>query len=591
MKSKLIVVISALFPSLCWAQFPIVSMAFTPPTGVNQEAMICSKVTLSFYDYTGHLDGSYEPFYLDVYLPPGLEAFDNSSCSGTPDPMTTPQRVEAHVTQLVFSVRSYSPIADWLIVTNPLPLEAKLPINIYHIPPKGISFAAVPFNQPVGLCATFPFEFLGRRGLAVVVRDPHRVELIEPAAPQTNVFSDNACQDPLVEMTVPAGQRGGTLYVRINSESEVNVPIQIQDIDADFRAQATARFDEIRYTDVGVIININSDDSMSIGQYFAEKREIPLENMFYIDAPVSEFIDKYQFNSIRSQLEIQLLSQDPQRKLNYLVTTKGFPLAIDRHDYNGNLPTSASASVESEIALLLSAQAGLIGGAGPAGNPYYAGSPYYPSAAPFKRGATGSFLVTRLDAYTVDQVYDLINRGGQAIPVTKATSLFVLDQDPHRTSSLNTQLSLANDILSGRGYSTELNTDDVYVTDRRNVLGYTSWGSNDWAFRPLYEGPSLPNFQWLPGSIAETYVSTSARSFMPGTPYGQSLVADLLSEGVGGVKGYVFEPFVPAIAIMSIVFDRYTRGYNLAESFASGSEWLYSWMDVIVGDPKMSILP
>jgi hypothetical protein len=96
-----------------------------------------------------------------------------------------------------------------------------------------------------------------------------------------------------------------------------------------------------------------------------------------------------------------------------------------------------------------------------------------------------------------------------------------------------------------------------------------------------------PHFTWVPGSIAETFVSTGGRSFRYNTNYGQSLVADLLRDGVSGVKGYVYEPFLSAIAHPDILFDRYTDGYNLAESYYMASNFI-GWMDVVVGDPKMA---
>ena len=42
------------------------------------------------------------------------------------------------------------------------------------------------------------------------------------------------------------------------------------------------------------------------------------------------------------------------------------------------------------------------------------------------------------------------------------------------------------------------------------------------------------------------------------------------------------------MAIVSVLFDRYTSNYNLAESFYMASRSL-SWMDVVIGDPKASI--
>jgi hypothetical protein len=96
-----------------------------------------------------------------------------------------------------------------------------------------------------------------------------------------------------------------------------------------------------------------------------------------------------------------------------------------------------------------------------------------------------------------------------------------------------------------------------------------------------------PHHYWIPGAIAETFVSTGGRSFRYGTSYGQSLVADLIRDGVTGVKGYVYEPYLSAIAHPDILFDRYTDGYNLAESYYMASNFL-GWMDVVVGDPKMA---
>jgi uncharacterized protein (TIGR03790 family) len=96
-----------------------------------------------------------------------------------------------------------------------------------------------------------------------------------------------------------------------------------------------------------------------------------------------------------------------------------------------------------------------------------------------------------------------------------------------------------------------------------------------------------PHNEWIPGALAETYVSTGGRSFNYPTGYGQSLVADLIRDGVTGVKGYVYEPFLSAIAHPNILFDAYTQGFTMAESYYMASEFL-SWMDVVVGDPKLA---
>ena len=96
-----------------------------------------------------------------------------------------------------------------------------------------------------------------------------------------------------------------------------------------------------------------------------------------------------------------------------------------------------------------------------------------------------------------------------------------------------------------------------------------------------------PHMSWVNGSIAETAVSTGGRSFTLGTTYGQSLVADLLEDGVSGVKGYVYEPYLTAVGQPSVLFSMYAQGYNFAEANAAANDYI-SWMGVVVGDPKMA---
>ncbi len=110
-------------------------------------------------------------------------------------------------------------------------------------------------------------------------------------------------------------------------------------------------------------------------------------------------------------------------------------------------------------------------------------------------------------------------------------------------------------------------------------MGYCSWGSND----PKFDLKTYQLLRFAPGGIAETAVSTSARTFLP-TTGGQSLIADLIHARVSGVKGYCDEPLLQAIASPSILMDRYTRGWNLAESFYAASRFV-GWEDIVIGDP------
>lgn len=337
----------------------------------------------------------------------------------------------------------------------------------------------------------------------------------------------------------------------------------------------------VNYNDVGVIVNVNSSASQAIGAYFASKRSIPAANIIYIDAPVNEEITDAQFQSLRSQVESHLQANNLVNTLNYMVTTKGVPLKVNRGDTFSM--TSPSASIESELMLILGSYAGIIGGTG---RTY---SPYYSKSGAFSRAAYGMYLVTRLDGYTVNEVIDLIDRSGPGTRVS-SSSRFVLDEDPAWNTSapyLNDYLTQACTALQNRGRVVELNADSIYVTSRENVVGYVSWGSND-HYQSEFTENAIPFNSWVPGALAETYVSTSGRSFDEPPSYGQSLIADLIREGVSGAKGYVYEPYSSAMANSSVLFDRYVAGYNLAESYYMSSRYI-SWMDVVVGDPKTSI--
>ena len=195
--------------------------------------------------------------------------------------------------------------------------------------------------------------------------------------------------------------------------------------------------------------------------------------------------------------------------------------------------------------------------------------------------------MTRLDGYTVADVEAMIDRAN-VIPTTLAsTAQCVFDMDPSRSLTLgylNNNMRKAATYLATKGIASIVDSTSTYLTHQTNVLGYVSWGSNDANWAP-YTTNAIPHNTYVNGAIAETYVSTSGRTFTSPPTYGQSLIADLVAEGVTATKGYVYEPYSTAMADVNILFSRYADGYTVAESYYAASYFL-SWMDVIIGDPK-----
>jgi uncharacterized protein (TIGR03790 family) len=347
----------------------------------------------------------------------------------------------------------------------------------------------------------------------------------------------------------------------------------------------------VDYKDVGVVINDNDTNSVAIGNYFMAKRNIPLRNAIHVQAPTSETIDSTKFEELRAQIEAYLTANNLADSLNYLVTTKGVPLRASRRTW-GLSPQSSS--VDADLMLLLGPYAEHIGKAttvviNPNSTVNLMYQPYFNKSNHFSRAQYGIYLVTRLIAYTKDEVLSMIDRSGPNTLVSQDSALFVLDQDPKPIDAFfNTIMVTANQTLLNRGWRVLLNTDSVYVTNQRNVIGYASWGSND-HYDHRYTEWARPKNGWMNASVAETYVSTSARNFNPVQDSGQSRIADLFAEGCTGASGYVFEPYSFSLTQVHTMFDRYTNSYNLAESFYMANPTM-SWMAIVVGDPKSSIM-
>jgi uncharacterized protein (TIGR03790 family) len=207
-------------------------------------------------------------------------------------------------------------------------------------------------------------------------------------------------------------------------------------------------------------------------------------------------------------------------------------------------------------------------------------NPYFNKDEAFSSEKFGMYLVTRLDGPSVATVKRLIDNSVAARP---EKGPFFFDQAANRDSEgykvLNDALKTASDLLARRGFKTALEQTGAFAAPTEPLAGYVSWGSNDANF----DLAKYRRLRFLPGAIAETFVSTSARTFIP-TDTGQSLITDLIAGGVTGVKGYVSEPYTFALARPEILFDRYTRGYTLAESFYMAS-LVTNWKDVVIGDP------
>jgi len=331
------------------------------------------------------------------------------------------------------------------------------------------------------------------------------------------------------------------------------------------------------YADTILIVNDNSATSTAIADYFVSKRtNFDASHVVHISTVTTESVSRSEYNAnIKTAIETWLTANDSAGAINYVILTKGVPIVL----------TDTANSVDSELMWCLgksSCSTGIVS------------NPFYNSSMAFSHLVYNMYLVTRLDGYTPDgditQIEAVIDHTqSSAIPseaVIKSTGLFVLDGGGAYDHTANPWLESANTLLTAKGYTVILDETSTYLKNQSNVIGYWSWGSNSGG---CSGAACAPANTYLNGAIGETAVSTSGRSLAYPPSYGQSLITDWIAEGISGMKGYVAEPYMTAIAHPDILFDKYTDGYNLADSYYSASQ-VVNWRDIVIGDPKVLIV-
>ena len=359
-----------------------------------------------------------------------------------------------------------------------------------------------------------------------------------------------------------------------------------------------------------VVENTASPTSVEIASDYMVKRGV--KNIVKVecqDSALDVGKETIPYAAFKTAIEAPLksyLASHP--KIDFIVLTKGIPIRIT----GANLGVSnTQPSLDSYIAAFgYEARKDTIpiqlNDSGFTGKCW--ANRFWNSQERFSHAKFGGYLVTRLDAYSVVQAKLLTTYALQS-EQQKPTGKLLIDVAPehgigdltkvpisaikdgkldlHVVNELgygewDADLVVAGNTLEKKGLPVMLDKTPTFIGRKSDLMGYCSWGSND----PHFDPAGYKFLSFAPGGIAETAVSTSGRTFLP-TTGGQSLIADLIEGHVTGVKGYCDEPLLQAIASPTILLDRYTDGWTLAESFYAASRFI-GWEDIIIGDPLCS---
>lgn len=353
-----------------------------------------------------------------------------------------------------------------------------------------------------------------------------------------------------------------------------------------------------------VVVNKESPASLEIAADYCLKRK--LKQRLEIACPDSaqgarkESIDYALFaEAIEKPLRAAL---EAQPSIDFIVLTKGVPIRI--HGAPGLGVDGRQPSVDSWIAALgyeklADARLLALHDKGFSGKAY--ANRFWNSPRPFRQREFGGHLVTRLDGYDVADAKALVTRALEA-EAHRPQAQFLLDacadfgfgdpalqpvcvpQEARTVEELafgdfNADMAAAAALLERRGRKVHFEQSAEFAGGTDELAGYVSWGSNDKQF----DARKYHELRFAPGGIADTAVSTSARTFLP-TEGGQSLVAALVRQGATGAKGYCDEPLLQAISSPSILLERYVRGWTLAESYYAAARFV-GWEDIVLGDP------
>ncbi len=359
-----------------------------------------------------------------------------------------------------------------------------------------------------------------------------------------------------------------------------------------------------------VIENTASEASVEIATDYLQLRHV--KNLLKVQCPdsaVDQAKETLPYTEFKTEIETPLrayLANHP--KIDFIVLTKGIPIRLTGASTgeSGTQPSLDSFIASLDYADRKGSIKITLNDSGFTGKAWV--NRFWNANDRFSHAKFGGYLVTRLDGYTVDQAKLLVRysvdseksgpTGTILLDTSASHGLGDLKMVPRSIVNANlngtavlgelnyneydADMVVAGALLEKKKVPVRLDRTDTFVGHVGDLMGYCSWGSND----PKFDAAGYGLLRFNPGAIAETAVSTSARTFLP-TTGGQSLIADLIKGRVTGVKGYCDEPLLQAVASPTILFDRYTSGWTLAESFYAASR-LTGWEDIVIGDPLCS---
>ncbi|MCG8527965.1 MAG: TIGR03790 family protein [Opitutales bacterium] len=357
-------------------------------------------------------------------------------------------------------------------------------------------------------------------------------------------------------------------------------------------------------SDVVVVANSNSAESLKVANHYLKSRCVPEQNLIALNLPPDETIDRNTFteriwNPLLRTLHAKklidgTLSKTKDRSGRLLITThslnfkylllcRDVPLKISNHQTTQSTPFNTlphkfrthQASVDSELALLIQSQTKLIS---------WIINPLHKVTKPSSLDDTQALSVCRIDGPTIDDCIDLINQTliAEKSPLIAGRAyidLFPGDPDGNRW------LNAASKLLKNFGYEVDIEPSELHWNSYQRYdapaiyLGWYQWHAD----APIFNAETnIP-----PGAIAAHIHSFSAGSIRTNTSH---WVGPLIGKGFCVSFGNVFEPYLQLTLRPDLFIEHLLNGATVGEASLYAQPVL-SWQNVTIGDPLYTPFP
>ena len=321
------------------------------------------------------------------------------------------------------------------------------------------------------------------------------------------------------------------------------------------------------YSDVAILINSNSTESITVGEYFQSAHDIPDNKVFYISMPLTELIDSIDMVPILEEIQTKLDSLTSVETINYIVTTIGCPRLVVEQKF-----LEIDYSFENIIATFS------YGG--------FETNTYKDSTDKFSYEKYGFYLVSRLEASDVEKTLLLIDRGGFQ-SIDDSNNNFILDifqpfNEPDSTL-YSVFLQWISTIASDLG-SFNLNT--TKDADLTNYTGaFEGFGYFLITFAEVDTGVPIEDVSGISG-LSIFVSSYSAQKSSDKLNVFHFLDANCFG-GVGAYRLFYVATFDLQPTFHKNFYDL-NKGLNLAEAYYSATSFFLGSY-TLFGDPKSQL--